>query len=95
MLIAGKSDPLSAQLVSAEYNYAINSPGVAMVQTVFSATVYVNKVEINQRRFNQLVDSVKKLDTTDNMITAERKLDIVVKHYIIILFVSFPEPRST
>jgi serine protease Do len=79
VLILSKSNPAFAQPVSAEYNYAINSPGVAMVQTVFSATVYVNKVEINQRRFSQLVDSVKKLDTTGSMITAERKLDIVVK----------------
>ena len=68
-----------AQSISAEHNYAINSPGVAMVQTVFSATVYVNKVEINAKRFNQLVDSVKKLDTTGTMLTAGQKLDIVVK----------------
>ena len=50
-----------------------------MVQTVFSATVYVNKVEMNQSRFHQLVDSVKRLDTTGTMFTAEEKLDIVVK----------------
>lgn len=68
----------SAQAVPSEHNYAMNSPGVAMVQTVFSATVYVNKVEINQRRFTQLVDSVKKLDTT-GVLSAERKLDMVVK----------------
>ena len=68
-----------AQHMSADRNYAANSPGVAMVQTVFSATVYVNKVEINQRRFNYLVDSVKKLDTTGTMLTAEQKLDMVVK----------------
>lgn len=67
------------QLISAEHNYARNSPGVAMVQTVFSATVYVNKVEMNLSRFNLLVDSVKKLDTTGTMLTAEQKLDMVVK----------------
>jgi len=50
-----------------------------MVQTVFSGTVYVNKVEMNENRFNQLVDSVKKLDTSGTMFTAEEKLDIVVK----------------
>jgi S1-C subfamily serine protease len=69
----------TSQSLSAEHNYAINSPGVAMVQTVFSATVYVNKVEINERRFSQLVDSVKRLDTTGTMLTAEQKLDMVVK----------------
>lgn len=74
------SGPADAQpVIPGEHNYAINSPGVAMVQTVFSATVYVNKVEINQRRFNLLVDSVKRLDTSGSMLSAERKLDIVVK----------------
>jgi S1-C subfamily serine protease len=71
--------PCSAQRFSAEHNYAINAPGVAMVQTVFSATVYVNKVEMNERRFRLLVDSVKRLDTTGTMLTAGQKLDIVVK----------------
>jgi S1-C subfamily serine protease len=67
------------QTIPAEHNYAINSPGVAMVQTVFSANVYVNKVRINQARFNQLVDSVKRLDASGTMMSSERKLDIVVK----------------
>lgn len=68
-----------SQVISAEQSYAANSPAVAMVQTVFSATVYVNKVEMNQRRFNALVDSVQQLDSTGTMFTAEEKLDIVVK----------------
>ena len=67
------------QIISAEQNYARNSPAVVMVQTVFSATVYVNKVEMDERRFNLLVDSVKRLDTTGTMFSAEEKLDIVVK----------------
>ena len=67
------------QVISAEQSYAASSPAVAMVQTVFSATVYVNKVEMNQRSFNLLVDSVQKLDTTGTMFSAEEKLDIVVK----------------
>lgn len=70
---------LQAQQMTAEESYAANSPGVGMVQTVFSGTVYVNKVAMNQARFNQLVDSVKKLDTTGTMFSAEEKLDIVVK----------------
>lgn len=67
------------QAISAEQNYAANSPAVVMVQTVFSATVYVNKVEMIQQRFNRLVDSVKRLDTSGTMFTPEEKLDIVVK----------------
>ncbi|MET0462477.1 MAG: trypsin-like peptidase domain-containing protein [Chitinophagaceae bacterium] len=68
-----------AQSLSPEQTYAANSPGVGMVQTVFSGTVYVNKVGMNETRFRQLVDSVKKLDTSGTMLSAEEKLDIVVK----------------
>jgi len=68
-----------AQTISAEQSYAANSPGVGMVQTVFSGTVYVSKVEMNEARFNRLVDSVKRLDTSGTMFTPEEKLDIVVK----------------
>src|SRR5690242_18722553 len=66
-------------VIPAEQNYAASSPGVVMVQTVFSGIVYVNKVEMNEHRFQKLVDSVKKLDTTGTMFTATEKLDIVVK----------------
>jgi serine protease Do len=69
----------SAQTISAEHNYARNSPGIVMVQAVFSANVYVNRVEINQRVFNKLVDSVKRLDTSGTIMTQNQKLDIVVK----------------
>jgi S1-C subfamily serine protease len=79
ILILLQSKFSTAQVISSEHNYARNAPGVAMVQTVFSATVYVNKVKINQNRFDKLVDSVKRLDTTGRMMTAEQKLDLVVK----------------
>lgn len=79
LLWLGMMTAPAAQPVSAEQNYAANAPGVVMVQTVFSATVYVNKVVMNQWRFEQLVDSVKKLDTSGDMLSAEAKLDLVVK----------------
>lgn len=68
-----------SQTISAEQSYAMNSPGIVNVQTTFTATVYVNKVEINQRRFDRLVDSVRKLDTTGTILSPEQKLDIVIK----------------
>ncbi len=68
-----------AQMVSVEESYARNSPGIVMVQTVFSATVYVNKVTVNESRFAVLVDSIKKLDPGGGMLSAEQKLDIVVR----------------
>lgn len=67
------------QSISTEQNYARNCPGIVMVQAVFSATVYVNKVDMNERMFDKLVDSVKKLDTTGNILSPTQKLDIVVK----------------
>lgn len=69
----------SAQEINAEHNYARNSPGIVMVQAVFSATVYVNSLEINQRVFEKLVDSVKRLDSTGNIYSNEQKLDMVIK----------------
>lgn len=68
-----------AQVITAEQNYARNCPGIVMVQAVFSATVYVNKVEINQRAFGKLVDSIKTLDTTGTIFSPSQKLDMVVK----------------
>jgi S1-C subfamily serine protease len=78
VIFLAQSEFISGQVIPAEHNYAINSPGSAMVQTVFSATVYVNKVEINQRRFNLLVDSIKRLDTSGTLMSSEHKLDLVV-----------------
>jgi serine protease Do len=70
---------INAQFISPEHNYARNSPAVVMVQAVFSATVYVNEVKINERLFDKLVDSVKRLDTTGTILSPGQKLDIVVK----------------
>ena len=63
-----------AQTITAEHNYARNSPGIVMVQAVFSATVYVNRVEINERMFDKLVDSVKRLDTTGTLMSPGQSL---------------------
>ncbi len=69
---------LHAQSLSIEESYARNSPGVVMVQTVFSGTVYVRKVDINQRNFDKLVDSIKALDPLQTMLSAEQKLDLLI-----------------
>jgi serine protease Do len=67
------------QTMSPEYNYARNRPGIVMVQAIFSATVHVKRLEMNERMFDNLVDSVKKLDTTGSILSPGQKLDIVVK----------------
>jgi S1-C subfamily serine protease len=50
-----------------------------MIQAVFSATVYVNKVNMNERMFRRLVDSIKGLDTTGTILSPSQKLDYVVR----------------
>ena len=65
--------------MTAVQNYAVNRPGVVMIKTVFSADVYVNKMKIDTRNFNHLLDSIQKTDTSGAIYTAEEKLDIVLK----------------
>ena len=69
----------SAQSCSAVENYALNRPGVVMVKTVFSATVDVRNMKIDNRRFDHLVDSIQKIDTNGIVFTPEQKLDIVLR----------------
>src|SRR5664279_6458409 len=53
-----------AQQLTAVQNYGVNRPGVVMVRTVFSADVYVNKMQLDSHHFNQLVDSIQKADSS-------------------------------
>ncbi len=79
ILIAGIPVSSGAQKLSAVQNYGVNRPGVVMVRTVFSADVYVNKIQLDSRHFNQLVDSIQRSDSDGIIYTAEQKLDIVLK----------------
>ena len=67
------------QTLTAVQNYGVNRPGVVMVRTVFSADVYVNKIQLDSRHFNQLVDSIQKVDSSGIIYTAEEKLNIVLR----------------
>jgi S1-C subfamily serine protease len=71
--------PLLAQKMGAVGNYAMNRPGVVMIKTVFSANVYVNQMKMDNKRFNHLLDSVQKLDTSGVIYSAEQKLDMVLR----------------
>jgi S1-C subfamily serine protease len=77
-LIAGPGQSLAQELTAVQ-NYGINRPGVVMVRTVFSADVYVNKMQLDSRHFNRLVDSIQKVDSSGIIYSAEQKLDIVLK----------------
>ncbi len=78
LIIAAPGTPCAQQL-SAVQNYGVNRPGVVMVRTVFSADVYVNKMQLDSRHFNHLVDSIQRVDSSGIIYTAEQKLDIVLK----------------
>src|ERR1700693_4331217 len=79
LLIIGVPGTSCAQQLSAVQNYGVNRPGVVMVRTVFSADVYVNKMQLDSRHFNHLVDSIQRVDSSGVIYTAEEKLDIVLK----------------
>jgi len=79
LLFFGGQGPSYAQQLSAVQNYGVNRPGVVMVRTVFSADVYVNKIQLDSSHFNNLVDSIQKADSSGIIYTAEQKLDIVLQ----------------
>ena len=69
-----------AQL-SAAQNYARNRPGVVMVRTNFSATMYVKQVVIDNKIFNALLDSIDGIANYSTPLTSEQKLDIVLARF--------------
>src|SRR3984885_2244318 len=79
LFLTGAPASVRAQLLTAVQNYGVNRPGVVMVRTVFSADVYVNKMQLDSRHFNHLVDSIQKADSSGIIYTAEQKLDIVLR----------------
>jgi S1-C subfamily serine protease len=68
-----------AQKFTAVQNYAMNRPGVVMIKTVFSADVYVNKMMMDTKNFNKLLDSLQSVDSSGVIYSAEQKLDIVLR----------------
>jgi len=79
LLFTVASHRVIAQKFSSVQNYAINRPGVVMIKTVFSADVYVNKMTMDNRNFNLLLDSLQSVDSSGVIYTPEQKLDIVLK----------------
>src|SRR5664279_5185482 len=79
ILISCRPESSRAQHLIAVQNYGVNRPGVVMVRTVFSADVYVNKMQLDSRHFNRLIDSIQQSDSSGIIYTAEQKLDIVLR----------------
>ena len=65
-----------AQLTAAQ-NYARNRPGVVMIRTNFSATMYMKQIIVDNRLFNSLLDSIDQLDLSTET-TSGQKLDILL-----------------
>jgi len=66
------------QKISGMTNYSVNRPGVVMIRTEYSASVYVNSMKMNNKAFNALLDSIQRLDQAGG-VSAEQKLDIVLR----------------
>lgn len=78
-LFASLSKNSCAQNGPAAQNYALNRPGVVMIKTVYSANVYLNKMQMDERVFNRLLDSIQTAETAGAIFSPEQKLDIVLK----------------
>lgn len=78
MMVVLAAGPVMGQKLSGVENYSANRPGVVMVRTEFTANVYVNRMKMDNRAFNSLLDSIQRLDTS-GAIASEQKLDIVLK----------------
>jgi serine protease Do len=65
-------------LLSAVGNYALNRPGVVMIRTEYTANVYVNSMKMDDRAFNNLLDSIQRLDHGGGVMP-EQKLDMVLR----------------
>src|SRR6185437_14850202 len=72
--LASGRDPV----LSGVQNYALNRPGVVMIRTEYTANVYVNRMTMDDRSFNALLDSIQKLDHGGG-VSPEQKLDIMLR----------------
>lgn len=70
-----------AQNITAAQNYARNRAGIVMIKTQLSAIVNVGQLTINNRAFNELLDSIQNLQTDSIHISAEQKLDMVLSRF--------------
>jgi len=72
LFFTAASHHVIAQKFSSVQNYAINRPGVVMIKTVFSADVYVNKMTMDNRNFNLVLDSLQSVDISGVIYTLSK-----------------------
>jgi serine protease Do len=70
-----------AQQPASVLQYACNRAAVVMVRTEVSADVNVQKININQKKFTRLLDSIQSLEADSIFLSPEEKLDIVLAEF--------------
>lgn len=79
LLIVGiYSGKAVAQSNGAMQQYACNRAAVVMIRTEVLAEVNVQKIKINEKPFNRLLDSIRMLTADSIFLSPEEKLDIVL-----------------
>lgn len=71
----------TAQVSNGVHQYDCNRAAVVMVRTEVLAEVNVQKLNINQRNFNRLLDSIHRLAADSIFLTPAEKLDIVLEEF--------------
>ena len=70
-----------AQAVPATRQYANSKAAIVMVRTEMLAEVNVPRININNKAFNQLLDSIHDLEVDSIFLSPSQKLDIVLNAF--------------
>ncbi len=73
--------PAAAQSVGGIQQYACNRAAVVMIRTEVLAEVNVQKINVNERTFSRLLDSIHRLEADSIFLTPAEKLDIVLNEF--------------
>lgn len=71
----------NSQVKDAVEQYASNQAAIVGVRMEIQAEVNVQKININEKPFNRLIDSIQKLANDSIFLTLAEKLDIVLKQF--------------
>lgn len=72
---------MAAQTVPASRQYAHSKAAIVMVRTEMLAEVNVPRININNKAFNQLLDSIHELEVDSIFLSPSQKLDIVLNAF--------------
>ena len=81
LVIAFGTQPAAAQSGGGVQQYACNRAAVVMIRTEVLAEVNVQKINVNERTFSRLLDSIHRLEADSIFLTPAEKLDIVLNEF--------------